>query len=51
MTFAEALAASRGSMINARRMYIKSRRWTAEDWYRAWQAGALATEVEAAARG
>ena len=47
MTFAEHLTRNAGSMIKARRDYIRERRWSAEDWYRAWQAGGLAREVVA----
>jgi hypothetical protein len=45
--FAEHLKLAKGSVIKARRTYVRERRWSDEDWFRAWQAG-LASEVESA---
>lgn len=45
LSFAEHLSRSRGSFIKARRTYIAERRWSAEDWYIAWQSSDLAQEV------
>ena len=49
MTFAEHLK-QRGSLLKARRSYMRERRWFHDEWYTAWPNG-LADEVEAAARG
>jgi hypothetical protein len=48
MTFLERLKLAKGSLIKARREYMKERRWQAEDWYRHWHD--LADEVEQAAK-
>jgi hypothetical protein len=50
MTFAEHLSRCRGSFNKARVAYMKERKWSAEQWYAAWQTTDLPTEVESAAR-
>lgn len=47
MTFLDHLARTR-SIGRARREHMRERRWTAEDWYRAWQTTALPMEVTSA---
>lgn len=47
MTFAECLKIAKGSPINARRAYVKARRWRGLEWYEQWPRG-LADEVEIA---
>ncbi len=37
MTFLEHVRAAKGSIIKARRTYIRERRWPEEQWYVEWQ--------------
>lgn len=48
-SFEEVLRACRGSLIKARREYIRERGWRGDEWYVAWREG-LGDEVERAAR-
>ena len=50
MTFADHLNSARGSVIKARRTYLRERRWSAEDWYIAWQTTDLPREVAEACK-
>jgi hypothetical protein len=50
LTFAEHLERCRGSYNKARVAYMRERRWSAEQWYEAWQTTDLPAEVEHAAR-
>jgi hypothetical protein len=45
MTFQEHVRLAKGSLIKARKTYMRERRWGEEEWYSAWYQG-LGTEVE-----